>query len=166
MVRWTRSVGATRSLDARCVPSPATAIGIMWRAPPPRPSRLRNAPMRNPDRQPGKLPSTGTRGPLLVAAMLSALCFGGLGAWSALAPLESASLAPGVVVVDSSRKTVAHLEGGVIAEILVREHDQVEAGQVLIRLDPTMARAAHDLYRGELMASEALIARLTAEREG
>ena len=122
--------------------------------------------MRNPDRRPGKLPSTGTRGPLLVAAMLSALCFGGLGAWSALAPLESAALAPGVVVVDSSRKTVAHLEGGVIAEILVREHDRVEAGQVLIRLDPTMPRAAHDLYRGELMASEALIARLTAEREG
>jgi HlyD family type I secretion membrane fusion protein len=111
------------------------------------------------------LPPTRTRGPLLFAATLSVLCLGGFGTWAALAQLESAALASGVLVVDSNRKTVAHLEGGVIAEILVREHDRVEAGQVLIRLDPTMARAALDLYRGELMASVALIARLSAERE-
>jgi HlyD family type I secretion membrane fusion protein len=116
-------------------------------------------------RHPG-LPSTETRGPLLFAAILSFACFGGFGAWSALAPLESAALAPGTVVVESSRKTVAHLEGGVVADILVREHDRVEAGQVLVRLDPTLARAALDLYRGDLIAAESLIARLTSEREG
>jgi len=111
------------------------------------------------------LSQTGTRGPLLFAATLTVVCLGGAGAWSALAPLESAAMASGVVVVDSSRKTVAHLEGGVVAQILVREHDRVEAGQVLIRLDPTVAKASLDLYRGELMASEAMVARLAAERD-
>jgi membrane fusion protein, type I secretion system len=114
----------------------------------------------------GALPLTGTRGPLLFAAMLTIVCLGGAAAWSALAPLESAAMAPGVVVVDSHRKTVSHLEGGVVKEILVREHDQVEAGQVLLKLDPTVAQASLDLYRGELMASQSLAARLRAERDG
>lgn len=113
----------------------------------------------------GALPRTGTRGPLLFAITLTVVFLGGALAWSALAPLESAAMASGVVVVDSSRKTVAHLEGGVVAQILVHEHDQVEAGQVLIRLDATVPKASLDLYEGELMASEALIARLAAERD-
>ena len=112
------------------------------------------------------LQRTGTRGPLLFAAALTIVCLGGAAAWSALASLESAAMASGVLVVDSNRKTIAHLEGGVVAQILVHEHDRVEAGQVLIRLDPTVPQAALDLYSGGLMASEALIARLAAERDG
>jgi membrane fusion protein, type I secretion system len=113
----------------------------------------------------GALPLTGTRGPLMFAAVLTVFCLGGAAAWSSMAQLESAAMASGVLVSDSNRKTVAHLEGGVVAEILVREHDRVEAGQVLIRLDPTVAKASLDLYSGELIASEALIARLAAERD-
>jgi epimerase transport system membrane fusion protein len=113
----------------------------------------------------GALRRTGTRGPLVFAATLTIVCLGGAGAWSALAPLESAAMAPGVLVVESNRKTVAHLEGGVVKEILVHEHDQVKAGQVLIRLDPTVPQASLDLYRGQLMGSQALVARLTAERD-
>jgi epimerase transport system membrane fusion protein len=112
------------------------------------------------------LPQTGTRKPLLFAATLSIVCLGGAGAWSSLAPLESAAMATGVLVVDSYRKTVAHLEGGVVAQILVREHDQVEAGQVLIRLDATVAKAQLDLNSGNLIASETLVARLAAIRDG
>lgn len=111
------------------------------------------------------LPATGAKAPLLFAATLTVVCLGGAGAWSALAPLESAAMANGTLVVDSYRKTVAHLEGGVVKELLVREHDQVEAGQVLIRLDPTVAQAQLDLNRGELVASEALVARMAAERD-
>ena len=48
--------------------------------------------------------------------------------WAALAPLESAAIAPGVVSVDGYRKTVQHLEGGIVGEILVREGDLIAAG--------------------------------------
>src|ERR1044071_8835696 len=112
------------------------------------------------------LPRTGAGRPLLFAAFLTVVCLGGAVAWSVLAQLESAAMASGFLVVDSYRKTVAHLEGGVVAQILVREHDQVEAGQVLIRLDPTVAQAQLDLNSGNLIASEALVARLAAVRDG
>ena len=111
------------------------------------------------------LPLTGTHRPLMFALILTVVCFGGAAAWSALAPLESAAMAPGVLVVEGHRKTVSHLEGGVVQAVLVHEHDRVRAGQVLIRLDPTVPQASLDMYRGELMASEAMAARLKAERD-
>jgi HlyD family secretion protein len=74
-------------------------------------------------------------------------------------------IAPGVLVVDSNRKTVQHLEGGTVAELLVREGDTVAAGQPVIRLDRTVPEATLDLLRGQLNASLALAARLTAERD-
>jgi HlyD family secretion protein len=99
-----------------------------------------------------------------VAAL--ALGFGGFGAWAARAPLAGAVVASGVIAVDGSRKTVQHLEGGIIAELLVREGDRVEAGQVLVRLDDLEARALHDLLEGEYFALRAQEARLEAERDG
>ncbi len=64
----------------------------------------------------------------------------GAGTWAAFAPLESAAVAPGTVAPASHRKTVQHLEGGIIAEILVHDGQEVQAGQTLIRLDDTKAR--------------------------
>lgn len=86
--------------------------------------------------------------------------------WAALAPLESAAIAPGVVSVDGNRKTVQHLEGGIVGEILVREGDRIAAGQVLIRLDDTTPRASLELLHGRWMVASALEARLEAERDG
>ena len=86
--------------------------------------------------------------------------------WAALAPLESAAIAPGVVSVDGNRKTVQHLEGGIVGEILVREGERIAAGQVLIRLDDTTPRASLELLRGRWMVASALEARLEAERDG
>jgi pyruvate/2-oxoglutarate dehydrogenase complex dihydrolipoamide acyltransferase (E2) component len=74
---------------------------------------------------------------VLAGAVVIAGFFGGFGAWAALAPLASAALAPGRVVVESSRKTVQHLEGGIIEEILVRAGDKVQAGQLLLTLRPS-----------------------------
>ena len=51
-------------------------------------------------------------------------------------------MAPGIVRVETERKTVQHLEGGIIAELLVREGDRVTGGQVLVRLDDLEARAS------------------------
>src|SRR5450432_1545305 len=94
-----------------------------------------------------------------------AISFGGLILWSALAPLGSAVIAAGTVVVDSARKSVQHLEGGIIRQILVRDGDIVEAGQPLVRLDDTIQRNTLDLLRGRLDGDRAYEARLIAERD-
>jgi HlyD family secretion protein len=94
------------------------------------------------------------------------LFFVGFGGWSAVAVLKSAALAPGVVVVESSRKTVKHLEGGIVAEILVSEGQRVAAGDLLIRLDATQAQAKLEQLGAALLADEAAAARLRAERDG
>lgn len=93
------------------------------------------------------------------------LGFGGLGAWAALAPLQSAAVAPGIVKVASERKKVQHLEGGIVKEILIKEGDQVEAGQVLIRLDDVAARSRVELLQRKLDGMKATLARLKAEIE-
>ncbi len=92
--------------------------------------------------------------------------FVGFMGWMALAPLESAAIAPGVVSVDGSRKTIQHLEGGIIGEILVREGEAVERGQVLVRLGDTTPKATLELLRGRWLVAHALEARLIAERDG
>lgn len=104
--------------------------------------------------------------PVLFGAGMGLLFFGLFGAWAGLALLDSAAVAPGEIVVDSNRKTIQHLEGGIIGRILVREGDSVAAGQVLVRLDGTQAEAALQMYRGQMNALRALEARLLAERDG
>ncbi len=86
------------------------------------------------------------------------------GTWSTLAPLASASIAAGVVSPDGSRKTIEHLEGGIVRTIHVREGDDVEAGDLLLTLDDLQARAQYaQLWKRylHLLAAEA---RLLAER--
>lgn len=112
----------------------------------------------------GEEPELGL--PLKAGFVVIALFFGGFGAWAALAPLSSAAVAPGVVIVDSNRKTIQHLEGGIIKDIKVRDGDKVTKGQVLVQLDETQARATLDLLRGRKMVASALKARLLAERDG
>ncbi|RED52013.1 HlyD family type I secretion periplasmic adaptor subunit [Aestuariispira insulae] len=103
--------------------------------------------------------------PALAGAAVTALFFGGLIAWSSLAPLDSAAVAPGKIVVEGQRKTVQHLEGGIIAEILVRDGDYVEEGRPLVRLDDTKAKAMLGLLSGRRMEALAVEARLRAERD-
>jgi HlyD family secretion protein len=95
-----------------------------------------------------------------------ALLFGAFGAWSATAPIESAAIAPGTVVVESTRKTLQHLEGGVVRDILVSDGTKVKAGDVLIRLDATRARANNHTLADQLAAALAEEARLSAELAG
>lgn len=90
--------------------------------------------------------------------------FGGLGGWAALAPIDSAALAPGVVTVESYRKTVQHLEGGIVKEILARDGDLVEKDQALIILEDTQARAQLQILRGQYFIALATEARLLAEQ--
>lgn len=92
--------------------------------------------------------------------------FGGLGTWAAVAPLSSAALAPGVITVENYRKTVQHLEGGIIKTIRVRDGDSVEKDQVLATLDDTQPRAQLEVLRGQYYIAAAREARLIAQRDG
>lgn len=87
----------------------------------------------------------------------------GFGVWAGVAPLDGAVVAPGSFVATGQNKTVQHLEGGIVREILVKEGDLVEQGQALLRLDETAPRAR--LRRLELRAFRvaAMEARLRAE---
>jgi epimerase transport system membrane fusion protein len=104
--------------------------------------------------------------PRLIGLLILFVTFGMFGTWAAVAPIGSAALAPGVVTVKSYRKTVQHLEGGIVKEIRVRDGDQVEAGDVLLVLDDTQAQAELGIVKGQLIAALAREARLQAERDG
>ena len=101
-----------------------------------------------------------------IGLIILLLSFGLFGGWATLAPLDSAALAPGVVTVKNYRKTVQHLEGGIVRELRVRDGDQVKSGDVLLVLDNTNARAEMEMMRSQLTAALALEARLLAEHEG
>lgn len=94
------------------------------------------------------------------------LFFGVLGGWAALAPLASGVNARGSIQVDSGIKSVQHLEGGMVTEILVRDGERVEEGDVLLRLDPVATDAQSIVQRSSLTAMVVEQARLRAEVTG
>jgi HlyD family secretion protein len=103
---------------------------------------------------------------ILLGFAIIALGVGGFSLWAGLAPLRGAAVASGTVVVDSKRKTIQHLEGGIVREILVQDGDLVKADQVLLRLDSTQASATLQQVTARYNAAAALVARLTAEEQG
>ena len=86
-----------------------------------------------------------------------------VGGWSAFAPLESAALAPGIVQVTGKRQPVQHLEGGIVAEILVSSGDGVTEGQPLVRLDATRDSAEMQIAQGRIYNARAAVDRLLCE---
>src|SRR3954449_8773050 len=111
-------------------------------------------------------PLTSLRVPLLAATAIGLSFFAGLGGWAATAPLAGAAIAPAVVAPDGSRKTIQHLEGGIVRRILIQDGSVVAAGQELIELDDTAARAEHAALQDQFQALLAAEARLTAEPAG
>ncbi|MEX2642199.1 MAG: HlyD family type I secretion periplasmic adaptor subunit [Acetobacterales bacterium] len=109
---------------------------------------------------------TGIRGPILVGILIILLGIGGVVLWSAFAEVSSATIASGVVAPTGGRKTIQHLEGGIVRDILVENGDRVRAGQVLIRLDKTRALATVDVLESRYSTALAQEARLIAERDG
>ena len=99
----------------------------------------------------------------LVAVLL---LFGGLGIWSVLAPLDSAAIGSGLVIVENYRKPIAHLEGGIVREVNVKEGQHVHKGQVLLTLEDVQPRSQLEQVQGQWMLSLAQEARLIAQRDG
>ncbi|AGI24981.1 type I secretion membrane fusion protein [Pseudomonas sp. ATCC 13867] len=91
--------------------------------------------------------------------------FGLFGTWAAFAPLDGAVYAPGVVTVQTYRKTVQHLEGGIVKEVLVHDGDIVKRDDPLIVLDDAQLRFEYEMTRNQLVATVAMEARLKAERD-
>lgn len=84
---------------------------------------------------------------------------------AAFMPLGASVIANGVVSAEGNRKTIQHLEGGMLHKILVREGQKVKAGQVLFELDATQANAAAGITKNQYVALKAMEARLLAERD-
>ncbi|MGH6905490.1 MAG: HlyD family type I secretion periplasmic adaptor subunit [Geminicoccaceae bacterium] len=106
------------------------------------------------------------RGPIRAGVLVVGLFFGGLGWWAATAPLAGAAIAPGVVSPDGSRRTVQHLEGGIIREILVDDGSVVRPDDPLIVLEDVQARAGFDVLQTRFHTLAATQARLLAEQAG
>ena len=91
---------------------------------------------------------------------------GGFLLWAAFAPLDEGVAAPGMVAIDTKRKAVQHLTGGIVKEVLVREGQSVKDGQVVIKLDEAVARANYEATRQRYLSLRATQARLLAEQAG
>ncbi|MGR3485565.1 MAG: HlyD family type I secretion periplasmic adaptor subunit [Paracoccaceae bacterium] len=106
------------------------------------------------------------RRPLIVGALALLILVGGFGGWAVAARISGAVIASGQLEVDQNRQIVQHPDGGVVAAILTDEGETVEAGQVLLRLDPARIASELSVVEGQLWEFMARRARLEAERDG
>lgn len=88
------------------------------------------------------------------------------GAWTALADLNGAVIAPATIVAESYSKKVQHREGGNILRILVKDGDLVQIGQDMVLLDPTETKAELDIIDSQLDELRVKKSRLEAQRDG
>ncbi len=103
--------------------------------------------------------------PIRFGLIVALLVFGAFGLWSVTAPIDGAARAFGVVGVKSYKKVVQHLEGGIVADINVRNGDRVSKGDPLLTLDDTQSLAQLGIARARFVALKAQEARLLAERD-
>lgn len=109
---------------------------------------------------------TSDKGYKRLGLLILLLAFGGFGSWALTASLAVAVVAPGNVSMASFKRSVQHLEGGIVREILVEDGDHVEAGQPLVVLSDTQARAQLEIARSQYLINRAMEVRLLAEQEG
>jgi HlyD family type I secretion membrane fusion protein len=95
--------------------------------------------------------------------LIIAIFFGGVGTWAVTAPLNGAVVGNAVVKVEGNRKSVQHLDGGIVKELHVREGDRVNVGDLLIVLDETQARAEYDVLTQQYVVLRATEVRLLTE---
>ena len=103
---------------------------------------------------------------IIAGAMIIGFGVCGVGIWAAVAPLAGAAIAPGVVSPEGSRRTIQHLEGGIIKRILIEDGSRVRAGDPLILLEDTQAQAGFALLKARHHSLVAAQARMAAEQAG
>jgi HlyD family secretion protein len=114
---------------------------------------------------PGGVGASVRRHLALAFGLITALVVG-VGGWATFTTFSGAVIAPGQLVVESEVKKVQHPVGGVIGALLVHEGDHVKAGDILVRLDATQARANLDIVQKALDELSVRRARDEAERSG
>lgn len=119
-------------------------------------------PVGHEDEGEGRVPSLRT--PVIAGIVAIGLGIGSFGGWAFSAQLASAAVASGTVVVDSRRKTVSHLEGGILKMLLAHEGEFVKAGQPVVRMEDTRAKAELEQLRARRIGLEAKLVRLRAEQ--
>jgi protease secretion system membrane fusion protein len=110
--------------------------------------------------------SSDTRAVARTGLLVLAVGFGGFLLWAGLAPLDEGVPTQGMVTLDTKRKTVQHLSGGIVKEVLVQEGQQVKEGQALLRLDGAVAKANYEAVRQRYLGYRAMQSRLFAEQAG
>ena len=114
----------------------------------------------------GPRASSDTRAVARTGLWILGLGFGGFLLWAGLAPLDEGVPTMGMVALDTKRKTVQHLSGGIVKEVLVQEGQQVKEGQALLRLDGAVAKANFEAVRQRYLGFRAMQSRLFAEQAG
>lgn len=101
---------------------------------------------------------------VLMGSLISLVGIGVL--WASVARLQEVTTGRGRVIPASKIQVVQNLEGGIVRETLVREGALVREGQIILRIDPTLAGSSLGEAREKLYGLKALVARLEAEVEG
>lgn len=106
---------------------------------------------------------TDTSRPVFIGLILLGVCLLAFTAWAFFAPLDEGVPAAGTITVESKRKIIQHLTGGIINKILVKESQEVKEGDPLILMDDTTTKANFDATRQQYYALQAQTDRLQAE---
>lgn len=108
----------------------------------------------------------GLRGPARAGLALTAAFLVGFGVWGSVVPIASGASAPAIISPDGSRKTIQHLEGGMIDALRVRDGDTVSVGQPLVILSNVQPRATYETLLEQYRTLLVIRVRLLAERSG
>ncbi len=117
------------------------------------------------EKQEIKMPSADDSKVIGFGLAIVFLLFAIFGGWAAFAPLAESSVAIGKISADLDKKTLQHLEGGVIESIYVKDGDKVKKGDMLLKLRDVHIKSQLDIYKTQLDDASALYARLVAQRD-
>lgn len=112
-----------------------------------------------------QMPSTSDSKVIGFGLAVIFLLFGVFGGWAAFAPLAESSVAIGKISADLDKKTLQHLEGGVIESIHVKDGDEVKEGDLLLKLRDVHINSQLEIYKAQYDDASALYARLQAQRD-
>lgn len=120
--------------------------------------------MSESNRQDRETMGRAIRGPRRAGQSVIVVFIGGFFVWGVTAPISGGAVAPGIISPDGSRRTVQHLEGGIIAAIRVRDGDRVAVGDPLLLIESLQARTVFNALLDQHRTLLAMRARLESEQ--